>query len=173
MRGPPEVRVVVDACVLINLAITDRLELLGRLEEWRFITTPEVLDEVKNEEQRARVDAAVAAGALTVEELTGEEVEHFVRLAERLGKGEAACLALAHARGYAVASDEKGQFLQQVEKLKIRAVITTPDVYLVLIRSGLLSVEKADGDKDLLAQNRFTMSFETFAVLLRKEEADE
>jgi hypothetical protein len=47
-------------------------------------------------------------------------------------------------------------------------IITTVDIFLLSIRAGLLTVEEADAAKAVLAANRFTVVFGSFAELLNE-----
>jgi hypothetical protein len=65
-----------------------------------------------------------------------------------MGGGEAASLALAVTRGWVVASGEKKAFRREaLVRLGPRRILTTPGLCVLAIRSGVLSVEEADGDK--------------------------
>lgn len=102
--------VLADTSVLLNLAFVERLDLLGALEGYRFRIPEEVAAEVRQPEQRNLLDRALSAGHLERVRITSLPViEHFQTLRQdlKLGRGEAACLALAHARGWMVASDER------------------------------------------------------------------
>lgn len=84
-----------------------------------------------------------------------------------MGAGEAACLALAELNGWHVASDERRRFRREVfARLGEGRLLTTPSIYVLAIRAGLLSVAEADADKDLLASRRFVMKFGSFSELL-------
>jgi predicted nucleic acid-binding protein len=84
-----------------------------------------------------------------------------------MGAGEAATLALACEKGWAIASDEKKAFRRQaLARLGRGNILTTPGIYVAAIEAGLLSVEEADRDKAKLEAQRFTMSFPSFRELL-------
>lgn len=96
-----------DTSVLINFAIVDRIGLLGSLESLRFVMPREVLAEVRRPEQRKRVRAALRAGAL--QEVVLDQPSELVRFAgfrDKMGLGEAACLAIAVSRDWLFACDE-------------------------------------------------------------------
>ena len=91
----------------------------------------------------------------------------FAELRRQMGAGEAATLALASQRGWAIASDEKKAFRRQaLARLGRGSILTTPGIYVAAIEAGLLSVEEADRDKAKLEAQRFTMSFPSFRELL-------
>jgi len=91
----------------------------------------------------------------------------FAELRHLMGAGEAASLALAFHKGRAIASDEKRAFRREaLARLGRSRILTTPGLYLVAIRSGLLSVEEADSDKARLEACKFHMGFSSFWELV-------
>jgi hypothetical protein len=99
--------VATDTCVLINLAVVGRLDLLKVVPPYIFHAPTEVLDEIEDLDQRAAVDQAIAAGHLDEVKLDQPgELGLYVGFNGALGKGESACLALGKARGWAIATDE-------------------------------------------------------------------
>lgn len=106
MAGGEEKAVVIDASVLINLAIIDRVDLLAALGSYRFVVPLDALEEVVQREQRRRVDAAITEGTLRTRKLSEPSI--LARRAEflrQMDPGEAACLALALEEGWLVACD--------------------------------------------------------------------
>jgi predicted nucleic acid-binding protein len=144
--------------------------LLGRLPGFAFVVTPDVLSEIVQPDQKQQVDAALAAGMLRIEELSSSEMlALFAELRHLMGAGEAASLALAVHKGWAVASDEKRAFRREaLARLGQNRILTTPGLYLVAIRAGLLSVEEADADKSRLEARKFNMDFSSFRDLLSR-----
>ena len=167
MTSSPSVVVVTDANVLINLIHTGRLPLLGQLPGLRFVVPDDVVAEVTEGDQPARLAEALLTGTLTTCTLTElVDLTLFAELRVVLGSGESACLALAQGSGWHIASDELGRFRREVHaRLGGQRLLTTPAIYLRAIRSGLLSVAEADADKALLASRRFVMRFASFADL--------
>jgi predicted nucleic acid-binding protein len=162
---PPRL-VLVDANVLINLAVVDRLDLLGALAGLDFRVPQEVLSEVIRE--KARVDGALRHGYLQ-EMLLGEveELAFFVELRRVMGLGEAACLALAVHRKALVASDEKRVFRREAEaRLGPGRILNTPGLLLLGIRRGILTIKEADELKAELERQRFRMKFASFRELV-------
>lgn len=162
---PPRL-VLVDANVLINLALVDRLDLLGSLLDLDFRAPQEVLGEVIRE--RGRVDGALRRGHLK-EVFLGEmeELALFVELRRMMGLGEAACLAMAVHRGALVASDEKRVFRREAEaRLGPGRILNTPGLLLLGIRRGILAIEEADEMKEALERQRFRMKFGSFREFL-------
>lgn len=132
------------------------------------MVTPDVLTEIVLPDQRQQVDSAVAGGILRIEELSSpDSIALFAELRHLMGAGEAASLALAIHRGWAVASDEKRAFRREaLARLGPGRILTTPGLYVVAIRAGLLSVAEADADKARLEICRFKMNFASFKELV-------
>lgn len=110
--------IVLDACVVLNLFATGRVEdILGSLPS-RFLVSRyarrEALWYLGPSEQtmgagdRRDVDLEplVASGLVQLADLTAEEENIFVELAQELGDGEAASGAIAVGRSAAVATDD-------------------------------------------------------------------
>jgi predicted nucleic acid-binding protein len=99
--------VATDTCILINLAVVGRLDLLNVVPPYIFHAPTEVLDEIEDLDQRAAVDQAITAGHLDEAKLDQPgELGLYVSFNATLGKGESACLALGKGRGWAIATDE-------------------------------------------------------------------
>jgi predicted nucleic acid-binding protein len=160
--------VVTDANLLINLIHAGRILLLGELRGYRFVVPEEVVAEVTVEAQLAELQSAIGANAVSVCPLAGMDgLALFAELRVVMGAGESACLALAELNGWSVASDERRRFRREaIARLGVHRLLTTPDIFLLAIRSGLLSVAEADEDKALLASRRFVMKFGSFSELL-------
>jgi len=166
----PLVRIVVtDSNVLINLMHVQRLSLLGRIPEHEFTVPDHVHEEITNEDQRAVLDDAIAEGWLKVESLTDlDAIAVFAELTAHIGRGEAACIAIAQKRGWWVASDEKRRFRREAEhRLGAGRILGTVDLYLLAIGAGLLTVEEADADKVVLESKRFKVPFASYRDLAR------
>lgn len=156
--------VVTDANVLINLMHVSRLGLLAKIPNHEFVVPEHVREEITMPEQRAALDAAVSDGSLKVE-VTHDlgTITMFTELVAHLGRGEAACIAIAAKEGWYLASDEKKRFLREAEaRLGVGYVITTVDVFVLAIRAGLLTVEEADADKLTLEGRRFRVPFASY-----------
>lgn len=169
MAGPCRIRVVVsDATVLINLAHIDRIDLLGKLPAYEFVVPDHVVAEITDETQRERLRKAVTAGFIRTEAMTdAAELASYAELRKELGKGEAACLAMAEKRDWFIACDERRRFLRRVkERLGENRLINTPGILLEAIRANLLTVAEADAAKTVLVNHRFKMKFGSFAELL-------
>jgi predicted nucleic acid-binding protein len=161
--------VVLDASVVINLIHAGRLDLLGNIEGYEFVVPEQVIAlEVTYPEQAQALSAALEAGWVRrVESTDTVEIGLYAELSAVMGKGEAACLAMAAHRGWMVACDEGRRFRRQAEACIGRdRVVNTPGLIVLAIRRGLLSIEEADGIKDVLAQHRYVMPFASFRDLV-------
>lgn len=164
----PSSVVVTDANILINLFHIGRLALLGELPPLRFMVPQEVVNEITRPEQRSAVEEAIRSGWIVVTSLTAlPAVQLFATLTGVMGRGEAACLSLAHTDGHMIASDERKKFRREAERLIGQArIMTTADILVAGIRAGRLTVADADVAKAVLAQNRFQLPFASFADVL-------
>jgi len=164
--------VLADTSVLLNLAFVERLDLFGALDGYRFRIPEEVAAEVRQPEQRNLLGRALSAGHLEKARITSLPViEHFQTLRQnlKLGRGEAACLALAYARGWMVASDEKRAFRREARKLLGEGrLLNTPSLFVLGIRQAYWTVAEADQAKATLERNRFRMQFRSFDDLMRR-----
>ena len=168
-KGPdPRAIVVCDACVLINFLIVNRLDFLSRNPDYRFVITEHVVDEVTESDQRKLLGRALEGGEIEQVDLTGPEgLSLFAELAAVLGSGEAAAIALAITGNWAIATDERGKTLREIEtRLGKERLLTTPGILLQAIQNGTLTVEGADEIKTALEDRRFKMSFSSFADLI-------
>ena len=169
MAASSRTRVVVtDANVVINLIHVGRLDLLGALAGYEFVVPPEVEAEVCAPEQAGEFARGFDAGFVERVSFSGtSELEAYAELVQMVGKGEAACLAMAQVRGWYVASDERRRFLRlTLERLGPGRVLNTAGVFLLAIRAGVLTVEEADQDKRMLEEHRFKMRFSSFRDVL-------
>lgn len=160
---------VTDANVLINLVHVSRLGLLAKIPNHEFVVPEHVREEITSPEQRATIDAAVRDGWLKVEVISDlGAITVFTELLAHIGRGEAACIAIAAKEGWHIASDEKRRFLREAEaRVGVGHVITTVDVFVLAIQAGLLTVEEADADKITLEGRRFKVSFASYRELVK------
>lgn len=166
--------VITDANVLINFLRIGQLPLLGKLDAYRFLVPAEVVGEITDPAQRDALASAFAAGHLgqTVVD-TIEALALFAELRDVMGRGEAACLALAATTGYHIASDEKKRFRRRaIQLIGESRILRTESILVEAIRQGRISVAQADGLKATLEASRYSMPFASFAELLRSSEND-
>ncbi len=160
--------VITDTNVLINFLHIGQLALFGELPAYRFQVPAEVLQELTDPGQRAAVDNAIAAGQidqLVIDAL--DALALFGDLRDLMGRGEAACLALAATTGCHLASDEKKRFRRNaIELIGAARILGTEDLLVEAIRCGRITVAQADGFKLVLAENRYAMPFASFAEIL-------
>jgi predicted nucleic acid-binding protein len=156
--------VVADASVLINLMHIARLEMCARLPGFELVVPDHVREEITRPEQKASLAASVERGIIRIEDITElAAIELFADLTVHLGRGEAACLAIAAERGWMVASDEKGRFRREArERIGQDRLLGTPELLVLAMQAGLLTVEDADTDKRALERRRFKMDFASF-----------
>ena len=169
MSDSPHGRVVLtDANILINFLHLDRLDLLGDLPGYEFLVPDHVVEEIRDPGQREHLEMGIRSGFFSILSITDlEEIESYARFHRYLGQGESACLAVAQRRGYFVASDERGVFRRTAgEAIGQERILATPDILVLAIRSGLATVEEADGWKAILEANRFRMRFSSFREIL-------
>lgn len=169
MGAAAEIEVVItDTSVLINLAHTGHLFLLGQTAGYRFFVPEEVIAEVQDPGQQKLLSSAIANGFLARAVIdTTEELTLYAELNRILGSGESACLALATLRGWCLACDERRVFLREARtRIGEPRLINTPGLYLLWIRLGLLSVADADLARQMLEARRFRMTFGSFRDLI-------
>lgn len=136
---------VLDATTVIHLAKQGRLDILASLASYRFYVAEEVVAEVTRPEQRARLHAALEAGYLR--QVRNEEITSLSRYAEfrmRMGRGEAASLAISEANGWLMVSDDRGRVFRRMarECLGNDRLLSTRDLLDMARRENLLSEEE-------------------------------
>ena len=159
---------VADANVLINLIHVQRLGLLASLPGYEFVVPDNVISEITDSAQRAALEEGLSAGYLRRETISDPEgLARYAELRRVMGAGEAACVTLAEARGWLIASDEKRRLRREVnERLGPGRLVTTPGLFVLAIRAGVMTVEEADEAKGILEGHRFRMSFSSFRDVL-------
>ncbi|MXW63517.1 MAG: hypothetical protein F4Y00_01905 [Bacteroidetes bacterium SB0662_bin_6] len=159
--------VAVDASVLINFLLLNRVDILGAISGYRFVVADAVHKEITRPDQQTLLSDAFDASLLQKQKgADPSELRIFADLTEVMGVGEAACLATAEYRGWLLASDERGLFLRIArERIGEHRILTTPEILLRAIRAGIITVEQADEAKAYLEKNRFRMKFDSFADL--------
>ncbi len=178
MTGEPELQTVaVDANVLIHMTQVEQVGLFGELHGFHFVVPQEVLDELVRPESRQPVLNAMEMGLLRIAE--PEDVEELLLMTEltderRIGRGEAACLTLASSRGWLIATDDEGRrFVREAEsRMGARRIVSTPDLVLLGVRRGVVSLDEADRFPKVWCDNDFVVDFESFSQLLRRAALD-
>jgi predicted nucleic acid-binding protein len=165
-NGEP-IRVVLDACMLINCLIVSRAELLGEMTGYTFYVPNHVVAEITNETVQRDLHEALKEDILREIEITDTiEIATYARYLPRFGDGEAACMAIAINRGWVVGSDDKVVKKEMQKKLGADSILDTPSLILHALRLDLLSVTEADEIKTQLESQRFRMTFDSFGDLL-------
>lgn len=159
--------VVTDANVLINFIHIQQLDLLSRLNDQGFIVPQHVIDEITWDSQANALSLALEEGHLHPCDLDDDETEDLYNsLRVFIEAGEAACIAIAHMRDYAVATDEKGDAERiATELLGKTRLLRTESILRRCIDAGLITVPEADAFKATLATKRYAMKFASFADL--------
>jgi predicted nucleic acid-binding protein len=160
--------VITDANVLINFVHIGQLALLGELPAYRFQLPTDVLNELTDGDQRAQIEVAIADRQLELMVIEAlDALTLFGDLRDLMGRGEAACLAVAATTGCHLASDEKKRFRRKaIELIGEARIVRTEDLLVEAIRCGRRTVAQADAYKLVLAANRYAMPFSSFADLV-------
>lgn len=168
MTSPALTIVIADANVLINLMHVEQLDLCSKLPGLRFVLPDHVQEEVRIPTQRAKLESAIGEGLLEVVSIAEPaDICFFAQLTTHLGRGESACLVLAVRNGWTVASDERRRFRREAtQRIGPERILGTADLYVRAIRTGCLTIEQADADKEVLETRRFKMRFPSFRELL-------
>lgn len=133
---------IVDATVVIHLAKAGRLDLLGSLDRWTFVVPEQVVGEVTYPSQAAALADALQIGHLRRESSTDSaEIALYADLRRRMGKGEAACLAMAVTRGWLLASDDRGRAFRRLtrERLGRTGLMDTGSIVDAARKKGVIS----------------------------------
>lgn len=142
--------------MLVGLAQIERLGLLAILPGYTFAVTPEVLSEIIDVDLKQRVEVALSAGIVRLEELSGDaQIALFAKLRQPMGAGEAASLALAIHNGWAIASDDQKAFRHEAStRLGQGRILTTSGLYSLAVRAGALSGADAEAEMQTIASLR-------------------
>lgn len=141
-----------DATVVIHLAKSGRLDLLGSLEGWAFVVPDQVVEEVTYPDQAAALERALQAGHLRREASTDPaEVTLYAQLKQRMGKGEAACLAVAASRGWMLASDDRGRAFRRLvgSRIGLDRLVDTGELTDTAREQGVISADEASRIREL------------------------
>ena len=163
--------VVAESSFLINFLVVDRMDILGSLPQFRFHVVNHVRAEIRYDDQRARLRAAIESGVVAEIEITDPgEIRVYDELRRVLGDGESASLAVAVSRRWVIAADEKGRFRRELFALLGEGyLLDTVGALLTAIRAGVIIVEEAEALRARLRENRFEMDPTPFDELLKEE----
>ena len=147
-EAPEKRRVVVDACVLINLLRLGRLDILEESGSLFPVITQSVMDEITNDTQHGQLESSVASGRMDLlDPVDPAAVGVFMAAIEGgLGRGEASCIALSAATGILLGCDEKARcFMKVVEASGLPGrIVTTRDLIVMAVREGRLRIDDAN-----------------------------
>lgn len=159
---------VVDTSVLINFLCIDRMDLIAR-HSHSFVVTEHVAEEVTNyySDERRRLDSAFKSAVLREERVEAGILATSPASSatpERLGLGERSAIALAVAKGWQLAIDDRRAAKEALKISPMLRIVTTQDLVVSMIRENLLNIAEADDMKHLWStQYRFHLRIESFA----------
>ncbi len=159
---------VVDTSVLINFLCIDRMDLIPR-HSHSFIVTEHVAEEVKNyySDERTRLDNAFKSAILREERVEAPSLATSPAssaTSERLGLGERSAIALAIAKGWQLAIDDRRAAREALEISPRLRIVTTQDLVVSMICENLLNIAEADDMKHAWSTRyRFHLRIESFA----------
>ena len=160
--------IVVDASVLINFLCIGRMDLIAR-HSHSFVVTEHVAEEVTNyySDQRRRLHSAIKSATLREERVEAAILATFPAASARpgrLGLGERSAIALAIAKGWRLAIDDRRAAKEALRTSPMLRIVTTQDLVVSMICENLLSITEADDMKHLWStRHRFHLQIESFA----------
>ncbi|MBR0810575.1 hypothetical protein JQ544_03505 [Bradyrhizobium diazoefficiens] len=169
---------VLDSSVVINLLATGYAPSILEALEMPVVLTHNVVQEVElgcsnGRQQVSLLREMVADQVLMIRELEGQALETFFALvsgsaSESLGDGEAATLALAHARGCSAAIDEKKATRLATERFVSTRLVTTVDILAHDgVRAGLGNDRLAEAALQALRVARMQVREQQFDWIVR------
>ena len=155
--------VALDASVVINILILNRVAILAELPGYRFVVLDAVEQEVQRQEQQVVLADAFNENLIgRAGTATPGELAVFAEHRKVMGLGEAACLAAAEHRGWMLASDERGVFRRiACERIGKSRILTTPSILSRAVETGVISLGELRDAKAKLERNRFRMPLGT------------
>jgi predicted nucleic acid-binding protein len=163
--------VVADSSFVINFLAVDRMDILGRLPQFRFHVVNHVLAEIRYESQRLRMRTALEAGTvIEIESTEPAEILLYDEFRRFLGDGESASMAVAVRRRWVIAADERGAFRRELfARLGEDYLLDTLGALVTAIKADVITVADAEALRAQLRAHRFEMDPTPFAELLREE----
>jgi len=146
--------VIANTTVISNFALISRLDVL--MNTVKVCTTDQVVEELKACIERGffKIDIEIE-----IAEIGEEEKDTFSKLKERLGKGEASCLAIGMHRGLNVLTDDF-----DVRKFAQRTGIPVSGTIGVLVKAvekGIISMEEGNEMLRKMIEKGFYSPIET------------
>ncbi|MDP3506569.1 MAG: hypothetical protein Q8T09_01135 [Candidatus Melainabacteria bacterium] len=122
--------IAVDTNVIIKLIQNNQFHIIGNIPNIHFVVPDEVVAEVTYPEQRVKALKAISDGLLQRISITDQaELILLIEISRRVESGEAACLAIAQHRGYAIVSDEKRRFEREaIARIGKSRLLRTEDI---------------------------------------------
>lgn len=154
--APADQDVATDTSLLVNFLRIDRMDILGALPGFRFCVLNHVIDEVSQEPQAARLQAALAEGHVVEFELTDlGAIAEYDELRKNLGDGEAATIAAGAHRQWVIGMDEKARAKREaIARVGEHNLLNTPGVLVHAVHVGLLTLAEAEQIRlDLAGEN--------------------
>lgn len=161
--------IVLETSILLNFVKVGHVALLGRLGP-PILLLDQVFAEVIRPEQRAAVEAAIAAGTVSVESITDlAEITLFaeLRAGGQLGAGECAVLAVALNRNLVAGLQDKRARAEGQRRQKALRLCQTEDLMVALMRGGHVTLDVADHLLvEWVTKHRFKSKITSFRELL-------
>jgi predicted nucleic acid-binding protein len=161
----PRATVLLDACIAINLAATDRIGHVARTLDIAFVMAQQAADEVGHLRDTVDGEAVMTAinmdlhaanGIVQVIPLETAEYALYIELASVVDDGEAATIAVAAARGLQLATDDR-----KARALCAERHLPEPLRTLALINAYADSARLTEHDiRDLIVKIRDRASFQ-------------
>jgi predicted nucleic acid-binding protein len=169
---------VLDSSVVINLLATGYAASILKALAMPVVLTGNVVREVEfgssnGGQEVGLLREMIADQVLLIRELEGQALETFFALvsgpaSESLGDGEAATLALAHARGCSAAIDEKKATRLATDRFTMMRLVTTVDILAHQgVRTGLGNTQLADAVFQALRVARMQVREQQFEWIAR------
>jgi predicted nucleic acid-binding protein len=169
---------VLDSSVVINLLATGHAASILKALAMSVVLTDNVLREVELGSSNGRQEVGflqemITEQVLAIRELEGHALETFFTLvsgpaSESLGDGEAATLALAHARGCSAAIDEKTATRLATDRFASTRLVTTVDILAHDgVRAGLGDARLAEAAFQALRLARMQVREQQFDWIAR------
>lgn len=146
--------VVLDACILISLSQVNRFDILTSLTDYSFVTTEHVLKEIIDERQSKDVQAQVETGTISVVRLLEPStLRLYFQLRDRIGSGEASCIAIAQESNWLICSDDKRKVPAIAEKhLGAEALLTFEKLLRIASDISVIDAVEASEIQEELAE---------------------
>jgi len=158
-----EVEILLNNTVLSNFAIVGRINLLQQAVAGKAGTTQQVLAEYQRGVEFGLLPP-VNFDWLPVLMMDEQEQQTFELLRQRLGTGEASCLAIAYHRGLWVATDDRDARRYALQ-MNI-ALSGTIGILVGLVRAKVISLEEANALLSEMIRHGYRSPVTDLSVLL-------